>query len=606
MKALVSVVVGLCLAGAVLAEEPDVIVSHAIAERGEPQYPEGFEHWDYVNPDAPRKGYITLGVRGTFDNFNRFAQRGTTPAGIRENLFDPLMVANGDEMGVYYGLIAEKVEYPTSHDWIIFHLDPRATFQDGEPILASDVAFTFNLFMEDGVPQFSTYYEGVSVEVLDDRKVKFTLPRSDKALLIGLVDTPVFPEHVFKDIEFPEPLTTVPVGSGAYTISDYKMGQYVVYKRIDDYWALNHPTRVGQLNFDFERYDYYLDDTVLLEAFKKGEYDFRRESVSKNWATQYEGDNFEKGHIVKEEISHDLPHGMQSFVFNIQQPVFEDRRVRMAINLLFDFEWTNENLFYGKYERTRSYFQNTDYMATGLPEGNQLEILEQFRDQVPPEVFTEPYESYETDGSGNIRPQLRQALGLLQQAGYELQNGKMVNLDSGEPITFELLLYSPNFERVAIPFQENLARAGITMNIRTVDITQYTNRWRERDYDMIVDTLGGGAYPSDQLVFEWDSRYMDSTYNAVGTSDPVIDALVRGIAENQQNEDMLLAYGRALDRVLLWRYYVVPNWHLDEYWVAYWNKFARPDTRMPRYSLGLGTWWLDEEAAATLPDRNAR
>lgn len=605
MKALASLLVGVCLAGAALAEDESVIVSHAIAEIGEPKYPEGFEHWDYVNPDAPRKGYVTYGVRGTFDNFNRFAQRGTTPAAIESYLFDTLMVGNGDEVGVYYGLIAEKVEYPTSHDWVIFHLNPKATFQDGDPILASDVAFTFNLFMEDGVPQFGTYYEGVTVEALDDRRVKFTLPRSDKSLLVSLADLTVFPEHVFKDIEFSEPLTTVPVGSGAYTISDYKMGQYVVYERLDDYWALDHPTRVGQMNFDFERYDYYLDDTVLLEAFKKGEYDLRQENVAKNWATLYEGDNFDKGYIIKEEIPHELPQGMQSFVFNIQKPVFADRRVRMAINRLFDFEWTNRNLFYGAYERTRSYFQNTDYMATGLPQGKELEILEAFRDQLPPEVFTEPYENYKTDGSGNIRPYLREALTLLQDAGYELRDGKMVNKETGQPLAFEMLLYSPNFERIAIPFQENLARAGITMNIRTVDVTQFTNRMRERDYDMIVNTLGGGAYPSDQLVLEWDSRFMDSTYNAVGVSDPVIDTLVRGIADNQQNEEMLLAYGRAFDRVLLWRYYVVPHWHIGAYRVAYWNKFARPET-MPRYSLGLGTWWLDEEALATLPDRNAR
>lgn len=605
MKALASLLAGVCLAGAVLAEEPSVIVSHAIAERGEPQYPEGFDHWDYVNPNAPRKGYVTYGVRGTFDNFNRFAQRGTTPASIESYLFDTLMVSNGDEVGVYYGLIAETVEYPTSHDWIIFHLNPDATFQDGEPILASDVAFTFNLFMEDGVPQFATYYEGVTVEALDERRVKFTLPQGNKTLLTSLATLRVFPEHAFQDMEFSEPQTEAPLGSGPYTINDFKMGQYVVYERLDDYWALNHPTRVGQLNFDFERYDYYLDDTVLLEAFKKGEYDLRQETVSKNWATQYEGDNFDKGFIVKEEIPHELPQGMQSFVFNIQQPVFQDRRVRRAINVLFDFEWTNQNLFYGAYERTRSYFQNTDYMATGLPEGRELEILEQYRDQIPEEVFTESFEPSETDGSGNIRPQLRQALGLLQQAGYTLQDGIMTHQETGEPLAFEALLYSPNFERIAIPFKENLARAGITMNIRTVDVTQYTNRLRERDYDMIVNTLGGGAYPSDQLVFEWDSRYMDSTYNSVGTEDPVIDALVRGIADNQQNDEMLLAYGRALDRVLLWRYYVVPQWHIGAYRVAYWNKFDRPDT-MPRYSLGLGTWWLDEEAAAKLPDRNAR
>lgn len=603
MRVLLSLVLGLSVSVAALAE--DVIVSHAIAERGEPQYPADYPHWDYVNPDAPRQGYVTYGVRGTFDNFNRFAQRGTTPSGIRDYLFDTLMIGNGDEVGVYYGLIAEQVEYDTDHSWITFHLNPNATFQDGEPIEASDVVFTFNLFMEDGVPQFKTYYEGVTVEALDERRVRFNLETPSKSLLVSLATLTVFPEHTFADLDFTEPFDEVPLGSGPYTISDYSMGQYVVYERLDDYWAKDHPARVGQLNFDFERYDYYLDDTVLLEAFKKGEYDFRQENVAKDWATAYTGDNFDAGYIVKEEIPHELPQSMQSFVFNIENPQFQDRRVRMAINLLFDFEWTNENLFYGAYNRTKSYFQNTDYMADSLPEGRELEILEQFQDQLPPEVFTEVYENFSTDGSGNIRPQLRQALTLLRDAGYETRNGVLVNTETVEPLEFEMLLYSPSFERIAIPFRENLARTGITMNIRTVDVTQYTNRMRERDYDMLVGNLGGGAYPDTNLMIQFHSSFLDSTYNSIGVQDPVIDALVEGIRDNQQNDSELLAYGRALDRVLLWNYYVIPHWHIGAYRVAYWNKFARPETR-PRYTLGSSTWWLDTEAAATLPNRNAR
>ncbi len=368
----------------------------------------------------------------------------------------------------------------------------------------------------------------------------------------------------------------------------------------------DHPARVGQLNFDFERYDYYLDDTVLLEAFKKGEYDFRQEGVAKDWATAYTGDNFDAGYIIKEEIPHELPQSMQSFVFNIQNPQFQDRRVRMAINMLFDFEWTNKNIFYDSYNRTRSYFQNTEYMADSLPQGRELEILEEFRDELPAEVFSEVYENFSTDGSGNIRPQLRQAVTLLREAGYVSRNGVMVNNETGEPLAFELLLYSPTYERIAIPFRENLARAGITMNIRTVEVTQYTNRMRERDYDMVIDSLGGGTYPAGtSLKLQFHSDYVDSTYNAIGLQDPVIDTLVEGIRDNQQNDEELLAYGRALDRVLLWNYYVIPQWHLGAYRVAYWNKFARPEDR-PRYALGVSTWWLDTEAAAKLPDRNAR
>jgi microcin C transport system substrate-binding protein len=603
MRVLLSLVLGLCVSVAAQAE--DVIVSHAIAERGEPLYPADYPHWNYVNPDAPRQGYVTYGVRGTFDNFNRFAQRGTTPSGIRDYLFDSLMIGNGDETAVYYGLIAEQIEYSADNSWIIFHLNQDATFQDGEPIQASDVVFTFNLFMEDGVPQFKTFYEGVTVEALDEGRVRFNLEIPSKSLLVSLATLNVFPEHGFADLDFAEPFDEVPLGSGPYSISDYSMGQYVVYERLDDYWAKDHPARVGQLNFDFERYDYYLDDTVLLEAFKKGEYDFRQENVAKDWATAYVGDNFDDGYIIKEAIPHELPQAMQSFVFNIENPQFQDRRVRMAINMLFDFEWTNENLFYDAYTRTRSYFQNTDYMADSLPVGRELEILEPFREQLPPEVFSEVYENFETDGSGNVRPQLRQALTLLREAGYETRDGRLVYTATDEPLEFEILLYSPSFERIAIPFRENLARVGITMNIRTVDVTQYTNRMRERDYDMLVGTLGGGAYPDTDMMIQFHSSFLDSTYNAIGVQDPIIDTLVEGIRDNQQNDPELLAYGRALDRVLLWNYYVIPHWHIGAYRVAYWNKFARPDT-MPRYSLGSLTWWLDTEAAATLPARNAR
>lgn len=604
MRARLAAVVTVCLAFPALAEE-DVTVSYYIAERGEPKYAEGFEHWDYVNPDAPRTGSVTYGARGTFDNFNRFALRGTTPASIASYLFDTLMVGNSDEVGVYYGLIAEQVEYPATNDWIIFHLNPAATFQDGSPIEASDVAFTFNLLMTDGVPQFRNIYEGVTVEVLDTQRVRFDLPGPSKSDLVGLAALPVLPEHDFADRDFSEPFEDVPLGSGAYTISEYEMGQYVVYERIDDYWAINHPTQLGQLNIDRERVDYYLDDTVLLEAFKKGDYDYRTEASARKWATQYTGSNFEDGYIIKESIPHEIPTGMQGFVFNIQRPVFEDRRVRMAINQLFDFEWTNDNLLYGYYNRTYSYFQNTEYMATGLPQGQELAILEEFRGQIPDEVFTEPYSNVQTDGSGNIRPQLRQALTLLREAGYESRDGQMVNVETGEPLSFELLLYRPDNERIAIPFKENLAKAGINMTIRTVDTTQYVNRLRERDFDMVSRSFFSYAYPNDNLRIQWGSGYLDSSYNMVGTQDPVIDALIQGVMDNQQDEELLLAYGRALDRVLLWRYYAVPQWHNSEHWVAYWNKFGRPE-RLPRYSLGASSWWYDAQAAQTLPERNGR
>lgn len=600
-------ILALCFVSLSVLSEEQTIISHAIAERGTPLYDADFKHWNYVNPDAPIKGYITQGTRGTYDNFNRYAQRGTSAAGINGYLYDSLMVGNSDEEGVLYGLIAEKIEYPASYEWVIFHLNPNARFQDDVPIRASDVAFSFNLFMTDGVPQFRRYYEGVSVEILDPLKVKYTLPKdgAEKSMIAQLAGSVVFPEHFYKDKKLSEPFDTPPLGSGGYKVSDYSMGQFVEYELQDNYWALKHPTIIGSTNFKHIRYDYYLDDTVLLEAFKKGEYDIRQESVSKNWATQYTGKNFKNGHIIKEEVTHEIPQPMQSFVFNLQKDQFKDRRVRKALILLFDFEWSNKNLFYDAYTRTYSYFQNTEFMATGLPTGKELEILNKFKGKIPDEVFTEEYQSFETDGSGNIRSQIRQALALFKEAGYYLKDGLMLNKETDQPYEFEMLLYSPNFERVALPYKENLAKAGITMNVRTVDPTQYINRLRERDHDVVVDSLGGGSYPSESLVFEWQTEYIDSTYNRVGPMDPIIDELVQGIADNQQNDEMLMAYGKAFDRVLLWNYYVIPQWHKSSFWIAYWDKFGRPDVR-PKFALGTDSWWLDEKAAAKLPDRNAR
>lgn len=605
MQYIVMVLISLVMGQALSQEQ--ITISHAIAERGTPKYNEDFQHWDYVNPNAPIEGYVTYGLRGTYDNFNRYAQRGTSAASINSYLYDSLMVGNSDEQGVIYGFIAEKIEYPDSYRWVIFHLNPKATFQDGIAIKASDVAFSFNMLMTQGVPQYRRFYEGITVEALDDRRVKFLIPeeQASKSMVAGLGGSIVFPEHYYQDKDLAEPFDDVPLGSGGYSVSDYETGQFVEYELLENYWALNHPAIKGTANFKKIRYDYYLDDTVLLEAFKKGEYDLRQENVSKNWATQYTGTHFDNGNILKEEIPHSIPQNMQSFVFNIQREQFKDIRVREALAILFDFEWSNKNLFYGAYNRTRSYFQNSDYMATGLPTGKELEILNQYKDQIPAQVFTEEFIPPVSDGSGNIRSQLRKALGLFKEAGYQLKDGVMIDAKTGKPFEFEMLLYSANFERIALPYKENLAKAGITMHVRTVDPTQYINRQRERDYDVVVDSLGGGSYPSDNLMLEWHSDYINSTYNTAGPMDPVVDALVQGIADNQQNDELLMAYGKAFDRVLLWNHYVIPQWHRSSFWVAYWNKFSKPDVR-PKFALGADSWWLNKAAEASLPERNAR
>ncbi len=580
----------LLLASGILWAAPRIIVTHAITLRGEPKYPANFKYFDYVNPNAPKGGALVLAEIGTYDNFHRYAQRGVAAAGST-SLYDTMLVSSDDEIEVYYGLIAEKIEYPDDYTWIIFHLNPKARHQDGKPITAEDVEFSFNKFFNEGVPQFKQYYQSVtSVQALDRRRVKFTLEEGDKEMLISLGTLTILPKHYWESggesRDFSEPLTEIPLGSGAYTVSDYKIGQYVVYERLKDYWAKDIPTRKGQLNFDYIRHDYYRDQTVSLEAFKAGEYDFRQENVSKNWATLYKGQAFAAGHIIKEEIDHEIPQGMQAFVYNIQRPFFEDRRVRRALNYAMDFEWMNKNLFYSQYTRTRSYFQNTKYAATGLPGRAELKILEPLRGQIPDEVFTKEYQPPVSDGSGNIRSQVRSAMALLKEAGWEIRNKKLVHVKTNEPLKFELLLYSPSMERVAIPVKKNLERLGVTMNIRVVDTTQFINRLRSRDFDMISGGYSASHYPDSNLKIVWRSDYLDYTYNTAGVQDPAVDALVDGIVASQDDEQALLNYGRAFDRVLTWNYYVMPQWHISKFRVAYWNKFSKPAKR-PKYALGI-------------------
>ena len=586
-----------------LAKEK-VIVTHALAMHGTPRYGPDFKHFDYVNPDAPKGGTLTYPAIGTYDNFHRYAQRGLAAAGS-DTFYDTLMVYSYDEIDVSYCLIAEKVEYSADYTWMIFHLNPKARFQDDMPITSEDVVFSFYKFFNEGVPQFRQIYKDVTkVEALDKVRVRFTLKEGNKETLFSIAGgLTILPKHYWEDRDFAEPLIEVPIGSSAYTVKDYKMGQYIVYERLNNYWAKDLPVNKGQNNFDFIRYDYYRDDNVSLEAFKAGEYDIREENVSKYWNTMYEGSNFDKEYIIKEEIDHEIPQGMQAFVFNTQRPIFSDPRVREALNYAMDFEWMNKNLFYDQYTRNRSYFQNTEYEAKGIPSKGELEILEPLRGQIPDRVFTEEYNPPVTDGSGNIRTQIRKALNLLKEAGWEVKDMVLTNTKTGQPFEFELLLYSPTMERIAIPLQNNLKRMGIEMNIRQVDTTQFTNRLRERDFDMISGGYSANLYPSKNLMIIWHSDYMDYTYNTAGVQDPAIDSLTEGIADAQEDEDALLNYGRALDRVLQWNFFVIPQWHLSRFRVAYWNKFSRPNTR-PKYALGLNTWWVDREKEGRLPRRN--
>ncbi|MEZ8021048.1 extracellular solute-binding protein [Vibrio splendidus] len=580
-----------------------VIETTQLVGFGEAKYPADFTHFDYVNPDAPKQGKVTYGSIGTYDSFNRFGSRGVA-ASYTGEIYDTLMFSPSDEIDAYYPLIASKVRYASDFSWMEIEINPNAKFQDGKPITAHDVAFTFEKFSKEGVPQYRVYYKEIeSVTAVSDSVVRIEMNKPNREKLFSFAQsTRVLPKHFWKDRKLSEPLSEPPVGSGPYKIISYKSGQSVTYGLDENYWAADLPVNVGRNNFKQVQYDYYRDDTVMLEAFKAGEFDLRTENSAKFWANSYTGANFDKGYIIKEEINHEKPETTQGFVFNIQSPVFSDPKVREALTYAMDFEWMNKNMFYGQYKRTRSYFQNTDYEAKGLPSEAEVELLSQYKDQIPPRVFTEEFQPSVTDGSGRIRSQMRTAFKLLKEAGWVLKDKVMTNEKTGKRMSFELLIYSPTTERIATPVQKNLKRMGIEMKIRTIDTTQYIKRLRDRDFDMVSSSFSANPYPSPNLMIVWNSNYIDSTYNTAGVMDPVVDALTEEIARNQQHPEKLLTLGRSLDRVLQWNFYNIPQWHVGEYRVAMWDKFERPDV-LPKYDLGIDTWWISEEKAALLPEK---
>ena len=595
------VLLSVLLATATQSVQAKVIESQHLVGFGAAKYSDNFAHFDYVNPNAPKYGKVTFGKIGTFDNFNRFASRGVAAADTSQ-LYDALFKGSDDEINTYYPLIAERVRYSDDYTWMEIDINPKARFQDGTPITAKDVEFTFSKFMTEGVPQYRVYYKDVkSVKAIKPLTVRIEMATPNRDKLFSLAEsTQVLPEHYWRDKNLAEPLLEAPIGSGPYKIASYKMGQRITYKLDSNYWAADLPVNVGRNNFEEIQYDYYRDDTVMLEAFKAGEFDFRQEGQARLWANAYNGSNFDKGYIVKEEIQHESPAATQAYVFNTQRPMFRDVRVREAINYALDFQWMNKNFFYGQYTRTRSFFSNTDYEAKGLPSKQELEVLKPYKDKVPPRVFTEEYQPPVTDGSGYIRPQMRKAFALFKQAGWVVRDGVMVNEKNGEPFTFSVMIYSPTQENMAIPLQRNLKRLGIDMHIRSIDTTQYTKRLRDRDFDMVLSSYSANAYPSSYLLFPWNSHYIDSTYNTAGVMDPTIDALTESIVKNQENPEKLLPLGRALDRVLQWNFFIIPQWHVSKYRIAVWDKFDRPKT-MPKYSLAIDTWWVDKAKAEKLP-----
>ncbi len=584
------------------AEEP--AARHGLAMHGDLRYPPDFPHFDYVRPDAPSGGRIRFGViEASFDSFHPFIIKGNPAAGLG-GIYDTLMVNAADEPFSEYGLLAASVQTPEDRSWVQFELRPEARWHDGKPVTPEDVIWTFETLREKGQPFYRFYYGGVDkVEKRGERGVYFHfIPGNNRELPLILGQLPVLPKHWWEGRDFEATSLERPLGSGPYKVAGFEAGRFVEYQRVPDYWGSDLPVKRGQHNFDGLRYEYFRDATVALEAFKGGHYDFRLENSAKDWATGYQTPDVKAGRIVTKEVPFGMPAGMQGFAMNLRRPLFQDRRVREALGLAFDFEWSNQALFYGQYTRTRSYFENSELAARGLPGPEELVLLEPFRAQLPEEVFTKEFQPPTTDGSGSNRENLRRAAELLKEAGWAVEGGKLSR--DGKPLAFEILLSSPQFERVALPFKNNLTKIGIDATVRTVDTSQYRRRMDSYDFDMTVAVFPQSESPGNEQREFWGSEAAEreGSRNLIGIQSPVVDGLVEKLIAAPDREALIHA-SRALDRVLLWGHYVVPNWFLAKQRIAYWNRFGMPDV-VPKAGVQLDTWWWDTEKAAAL-DKSA-
>ena len=583
-----------------ISDEVKTFTSHSTTLADIPKYGPGFEHYEYVNPNAPKGGTLKRFWIGGFDTLNAFTIKGDPAVGLRGGIFyEPLMVSAEDDILSQYGLIAESIEVAEDISYAIFHLRPEARFTDGTPLTAEDVEFSFHTLVEKGRPNFEHYYENVeNVIVVDPHTIKFEFngpPNRELPQIVGQIE--VFSKAYWEDRDFEQTTLDPPVSSGPYKITSLEPGRYVVLERDENYWGEHLPVNVGRHNFDVIRFDYYRDAEVAVEAFKSGEYDLRPENSSLKWATAYEFPALEQGFVKKEMLRHGRPTGMQAFVFNTRKTKFQDPRVRSALAHCFDFEWSNAKLFYGQYTRTTSYFENSEMAASGLPTEAELAILNPYRDQLPEEVFTQEYTVPTTDGSGQIRENLQIAVMLLEEAGWVIQDNKLTHSETGEVMEIEFLLASPGFERIISPFIQNLNRVGVTASIRTVEPAQYLNRVQGKDYDMVVATFGQSLSPGNEQRNYWGSEAADQvgSRNDIGVKNPVIDELIEKIVAAPTRAELIVVC-RALDRVLLWSHFVIPSWHINADRLLWWDKFGRPEIK-PLYTTGLSTWWYDEEKA---------
>jgi len=574
----------------------------ALAIHGQPKYSPGFTHLDYVRPDAPKGGEMRLAAAGTFDSLNPYIIKGVAAPGVAL-IYQTLLTSTEDEAFSEYGQIAESVEMPEDRGSVTFNLRKAAKWDDGKPLTADDVVWSFNTLMKEGHPFYRAYYTHVKQAVAENPyRVTFTFDmKGNRELPLIMGQMPVLPKHWWAGKNFSSSSLEPPLGSGPYRVKSFDTGRRITYERVKNWWAQDLPINKGQYNFDTIVYDLYRDETVLLQALFSNAYDFREENIAKAWFAAYDQKPVKEGLIKKEEIKHELPAGMQAFVFNIRRPMFKDSRVRQALGYAFDFEWSNKQFAFSSYKRTHSYFENSELASSGIPKGRELEILEKFKGRVPDELFTTPFTVPETDGTGQgIRENLSKARKLLTDAGWRMGPSGFLEKD-GQPLKFEILSESEAFERWINPFISNLKKLGVQANLRIVDTAQYQNRMDSFDYDMTNTVFGQSLSPGNEQRDFWGSDKADvhGSRNIIGIKDPVVDDLISQII-SAPDRDELLARVHALDRVLLWGQYVIPNWYVGSHRIAYWDKFGKPAIS-PKYGLGVpATWWFEPSKAANI------
>jgi len=568
---------------------------HGIAMHGTPKYASDFENLDYVNPNAPKGGTVKFGSYGSFDNLNRVAFKGSKAAGLGY-VNDTLMRRVWDEAFSLYGLIAEKVELPEDRSSITFYLNANATFHDGSPITRDDVLFSLETFQTKGTPnQKKTYGKVVETQLIGNDGIKMIFENNeDKELpLIIAGFLPIIPKKFYENLDVTKTFLDIPLGSGPYQVDSLDPGRQIKYKRVENYWAKDLPVNKGLYNFDTIIYDYYKDSNVLVEAFKVGEYDFRREYNVKRWLSEYDFKAVQNGEVILTEMNNDRPVGMNGLVMNTRRDIFNNRNVRLALSYAYDHEWINKTIYQNAYVRTDSYFDNSPLASSGLPSKNELELLNVWKDEIPAEVFTETFIPPITDGSGNDRKNLLKAKEILEKEGWFVENGKLIK--DGTEFKFEFLIVSPSDEKIALAYQSNLKKLGITMDVRTVDSSQYQERLLSYDFDMIKRYWGVSLSPGNEQQFYWGSEVgqKDGSRNYPGINSPAVDALIEKLISATNREELTTAI-HALDRVLLWGHYVVPLYHSNKDRIAYWDFFEYPD-EIPLYGIVIESWWINKD-----------